>query len=137
MMYGLEKSDSAVVAVKPANKAGLPAAEWVEPRAETEGNADQPHTRRTQSRGSVSPGLERVRQAARKRKRQAFTALLHHVDLALLGKAYAAIRRSQRSRLNWARMTLIANRWLPNPRVMHPFPQLRFAATTQGRSPVR
>jgi len=47
------------------------------------------------------------------------------------------LRRSQRSRLNWARMTLIANRWLPNPRVMHPFPQLRFAATTQGRSPVR
>ena len=33
MMNGLEKSDSAVVAAKPANKAGQPAAEWVEPRA--------------------------------------------------------------------------------------------------------
>ena len=80
MMHGLEKSDSAVVAVKPANKANVGsttvAAEWVEPRAQTKGNADQPHTRRTQSRDSVSPGLERVRQAARQRKRQAFTALL-------------------------------------------------------------
>ena len=46
-------------------------------------------------------------------------------------------RRSQRARLNWARMTLIANRCLPRPRVMHPYPQARFAATTQGRSPVR
>jgi group II intron reverse transcriptase/maturase len=46
-------------------------------------------------------------------------------------------RRSQRSRLNWARMKKIANRWLPRPRVMHPYPQVRFAATTQGRSPVR
>ena len=39
-------------------------------------------------------------------------------------------RRSQRSRLAWARMTLIANRWLPRPRVMHPFPEVRFAART-------
>ena len=61
MMHGLEKSDSAIVAVKPANKVGPPAAEWVEPRVGTEGNAGQPHTRRTQSRGSVSQGLDRVR----------------------------------------------------------------------------
>ncbi len=66
MMHGLEKSDSVIVAMKPANKAGKPAAEWVEPRTGTEGNADPPRTRRTQSRGSVSQGLERVRQAARR-----------------------------------------------------------------------
>ena len=65
-----EKSDLAVVAMKPANKAGSPAAEAVEPREGTKGNADQPRTRRTQSRESVSQGLERVRQAARQRKRQ-------------------------------------------------------------------
>jgi hypothetical protein len=35
MTHGLEKSDSAVVAVNPANNAGMPAAEWGEPRAET------------------------------------------------------------------------------------------------------
>ena len=67
MMNGPEKSDSAIVAVKPANKAGQPAAEWVEPKAGTEGNAGQPHTRRTQSRESVSQGLDRVRNAARQR----------------------------------------------------------------------
>jgi RNA-directed DNA polymerase len=39
-------------------------------------------------------------------------------------------RRSQRARLNWARMKRIANRWLPRPRVMHPFPEVRFAART-------
>ena len=68
--HGLEKSDLAVVAMKPANNAEPPAAEWVEPRTGTEGNADQPRTQRTQSRGSVSQGLERVRQAARQRKKQ-------------------------------------------------------------------
>ena len=34
MMHGLEKSDSAVVAMKPANNAGKPAAEWVEGAAD-------------------------------------------------------------------------------------------------------
>jgi RNA-directed DNA polymerase len=38
-MNGREKSDSAEVAVKPANKTGMPAAEQVERRAGTEGNA--------------------------------------------------------------------------------------------------
>ena len=46
-------------------------------------------------------------------------------------------RRSQRTRLNWARMNRLANRWLPPARVRHPFPEVRFAATTRGRSPVR
>ncbi len=89
MMHGLEKSDLAVVATKPANNAGSPAAEWVEPRAGTKGNADPPRTRRTQSRGSVSQGLERVRQAARQKKRQTFTALLHHVTV----DAFLALKR--------------------------------------------
>jgi group II intron reverse transcriptase/maturase len=39
-------------------------------------------------------------------------------------------RRSQRTRLNWARMTRLANRWLPPARVKHPFPEVRFAART-------
>ncbi|MEJ8852900.1 group II intron reverse transcriptase/maturase [Variovorax rhizosphaerae] len=93
MMYGPEKSDSAIVAVKPANKAGMPAAEWVEPRAGTKGNTGQPHTRRTQSRGSVSQGLDRVRQAARQRKKEKFTALLHHVTVDLLRDAFLALKR--------------------------------------------
>ena len=41
MMHGHEKSRSAIVAVKPTNKAERSAAEPVERRAETKGNADQ------------------------------------------------------------------------------------------------
>ena len=93
MMHGLEKSDSAIRAMKPANNAGQPAAEWVEQRAGTKGNVGQPHTRRTQSRGSVSQGLDRVRQAAKQRKKERFTALLHHVDLELLMDAFLALKR--------------------------------------------
>ena len=50
MMHGHEKSDSAIVAGKPTNKAERSAAELVEPRAETKGNAGQQRTRRTQCR---------------------------------------------------------------------------------------
>ena len=57
MMHGREKSDLAIVAEKPANKAGRPAAELVERRAGAEGNAEQQRTRRAQDRESVSQGL--------------------------------------------------------------------------------
>jgi group II intron reverse transcriptase/maturase len=44
---------------------------------------------------------------------------------------YQALRRrSQRTRINWSRMNRIATRWLPHVRVMHPFPEARFAART-------
>jgi group II intron reverse transcriptase/maturase len=46
-------------------------------------------------------------------------------------------RRSQRSRMTWERMRRIARRWLPRPRILHPWPTTRFDARTQGRSPVR
>ena len=46
-------------------------------------------------------------------------------------------RRSQRSRMTWERMRRIAGRWLPRPRIQHPWPNARFDARTQGRSPVR
>jgi hypothetical protein len=64
MMHGREKSDPAIIAVKPTNKAGQSAAEPAEPRAGTEGNASQQSTRRAQNRASVSPALERVGRAA-------------------------------------------------------------------------
>ena len=93
MMNGPEKSDSAIRAMKPANKAGRPAAEWVEQRAGTKGNTGQPRTRWAQNRSGVSPGLERVRQAARQRKKERFTALLHHVTVELLQEALYALKR--------------------------------------------
>jgi hypothetical protein len=66
MMHGREKSDSAIVAGKPTNKAVSTAAEPVERRAEAKGNASQQSTRRTQSRVSVSHTLERIRQTVTK-----------------------------------------------------------------------
>jgi hypothetical protein len=63
MMHGHEKSDSVIVAAKPANKAERSAAELVEPRAETKGNAGWQSTLRTQSRACVSQALARMRQA--------------------------------------------------------------------------
>jgi len=92
-MNGREKSDSAIRAMKPANKAGQPAAEWAEQRAGTKGNTGHPHTHRAQNRASVPPGLDRVRQAARQRKRERFTALLHHVSIDLLRESFYALKR--------------------------------------------
>ncbi|WP_189402000.1 group II intron reverse transcriptase/maturase [Mesorhizobium sp. M2E.F.Ca.ET.166.01.1.1] len=93
MMNDREKSDVAVVAMKLTNKAGKPAAESVEPRAATKGNADQQTTRRAQDRESVSHALERIRQVARLRKQERFTSLFHHLNLETLRTAFYALRR--------------------------------------------
>ncbi len=93
MMHGREKSDSAIVAVKPTNKAVPTAAELVEPRAGTKGNARQQSTYRTQGRERVAQALERVRQAARQRKKERFTALLHHISIDCLRMAFYALKR--------------------------------------------
>src|SRR4051795_5984411 len=93
-MHGSEESDSVVVAMKPTNKAERSAAEPVEPRTGTKGNAGQQSTCRAQDRESVSQALERVRQAARQRNKERFTALLHHVDLAMLRTAFYAMKRA-------------------------------------------
>src|SRR5258708_20959851 len=92
-MHRPEECDSVVVAGKPTNKAERSVAEPVEPRKETKGNGDQKSTRRAQDRASVSQALERVRQAARQRKKERFTSLLHHVDPAMLRTAFYAMKR--------------------------------------------
>ena len=97
MMHGHEKSDLAIVATKPANKANLAtvepsagahAAELVEQRAGTKGNADQQSTCRTQCRTNVSQALERIRKVASERKTEKFTALFHHINTELLEEAF-------------------------------------------------
>lgn len=95
MMNEPEKSDSAIVAMKLANKAAVSkaVAESVEPRAGTKGNTEQSHTGRTQCRASVSQRLNRVRKAARQRKKEKFTALLHHIDVDLLLESFLALKR--------------------------------------------
>ena len=93
MMNGGGKSDSAIVAPKPTNKAGQPAAEPVERRAEAKGNASQQSTRRAQDRESVSQALKRIRQIARQRKKERFTSLFHHLSAELLRLAFFALKR--------------------------------------------
>jgi RNA-directed DNA polymerase len=152
MMNGPEKSDSAIVATKPANKAepstersaGEPyAAELVERRAGTKGNAGQQSTRRTQSRESVSQALERIRKVARERKKEKFTALLHRINIDLLEEAFYELKANAApgvDRLTWkdyeadlehnledlhARVQRGAYRALPSRRVYIPKPDGR------------
>jgi len=95
MMNGSKKSDLAIVAGKPTNKAGKKtAAEPVEPRVRAEGNANQQSTDRTQCRARVSQALERVRRVAKARKKERFTALLHHISIDLLRLSFYALKRS-------------------------------------------
>lgn len=94
MMNGGEKSDEAIVALKPANEAERSAAEPVERRAEAEGNARQHDTCRTLSRESVTQGLERIRQRARERKKEKFTALLHHISVEHLEASFFELKEN-------------------------------------------
>ena len=101
MTHERGKSDPAIVAAKPTNKAGRPAAEpverracpWLEQGAGAEGNADQQSTLRTQSRERVTQALGRVRHAARQAKKARFTALLHQVNVATLRLVFYALKR--------------------------------------------
>jgi len=50
---------------------------------------------------------------------------------------HALRHRSQKGRITWERTRRLADRWLPRPRILHPWPSVRFDARTQGKSPVR
>ncbi len=90
-MYGEEKSDSLIVAAKQANNPK--GAESVERRSGAKGNAEQPHMRRTQSRESMSQRLSRVREAAKQRKKERFTALFHLLTVEALEAAFLSLSR--------------------------------------------
>jgi RNA-directed DNA polymerase len=93
MKHGPEKSDLSIVAMKLANKTGQPEAEPVERRERAEGNTEGQHTRRTQSRESVSQGLDRLREAAQQGEKERFTALLHYVTVDRLRDAFSSLKR--------------------------------------------
>ena len=93
MMHGPEKSDPVIVVRKPTNEAGQPAEELVERRAGTKGNAGQQSRRRTQRRASLSQELERIRQVARERRKERFTALFHHISIELLEAAFFELKK--------------------------------------------
>src|SRR5260370_5097130 len=93
MRKGRKKPHPAIVAAKPTNKAERSAAEPAEPRAGTEGNAEQGGTLRTPGRAGASHGLDRVRQAAKERKKERITALLHHITVDLLEEPFFDLKK--------------------------------------------
>src|SRR5271163_622722 len=92
-MHVLEKSDCAVLPVNQPNKGGKPSAEVGEERAQTKENIVQSHMHPTQSGKRMSQGLDGVRKAARERKQERFTALLHHLNVELLRDSFYALQR--------------------------------------------
>src|SRR5215472_8585295 len=92
-VHALEESDSGVVPTNHSNKGGKPPAESEEGRPLIKENTHQSSTHSTQSEARVSQGLAGVRRAARERKEMKFTALLHHMTVALLRDSFYALKR--------------------------------------------
>ena len=92
-MHGMEKSDSAIVAEKSANKGTSVPAESMEPRAEPKGNPGSQSTRRAQDRESVSQAADRIRQFVQREPRERLTALLHHVTVDALRWAFFELKK--------------------------------------------
>ena len=118
MMNGQEKSDFGIVAKKPANKGGEPPAERVEPRPETKGTVGQQSTHRAQGRARVTQALDRVRKAARLRKKEQFTALLHHINVDTLRTAFQRSAQSG-SRRGWRDVAGLRGDLEPRLRDLH------------------
>ena len=102
------ESDERVVPAKRPNNAEPSATEGVEGSCSTKGNTEEAHTHRKQGRERVSQGLDGVREAARRDKKQKFTALLHHVTVDLLRDSYSSLKRQ--AALKCARTDLCGGR---------------------------
>ena len=92
-MNGVEKSDSVILAVKPANKGTSVPAESMERRTEPKGNSGSQSTCRTQRRESVTQAADRIRQFVQQEPRERLTALLHHVTADALRWAFFQLRK--------------------------------------------
>jgi retron-type reverse transcriptase len=96
-MNDVEESDRSVVPVSQPNKAEpsvtMAAAEVGEGRGRTKENTSLSHTLSTQSEAGVSQGLRGVGQAAKERKQERFTALLHHLSVELLRESFYVLKR--------------------------------------------
>ena len=92
-VHVFEESDSGTVPMNHSNKSGQPPAESEEGRPLIKENTHQLSTHLTQSEVRVSQGLAGVRRAARERKEMKFTALLHHLTVALLRDSFYALKR--------------------------------------------
>src|SRR5450631_3464268 len=92
-MYVLEKSHCALVPVNQPNKRANALAEVGEGRAQMKENTAQPSMHPTQSGKRMSQGLDGVRKAARDRRQERFTSLLHHLSVDLLRDSFYALQR--------------------------------------------
>jgi RNA-directed DNA polymerase len=93
-VYAMEESDCCVVPVKQPNKEGKPLAEAVEGRRQPKENDAQSDIQPTQRGERVSQRLSGVRRVAREKKREQFTALLHHVTVNLLRGSFDALKKN-------------------------------------------
>ena len=93
-MHVFEESDSGIgVPMNHPNKDGQLSTEAEEGRPLIKENTHQLNTSSTQSETRVSQGLAGVRQAAKERKKEKFTALLHHLTVELLRQSFYALKR--------------------------------------------
>jgi len=88
-----EESDRAVVPVNLSSKEEHSSAEAGEETARAKENVVQSNTDPTQSGMRVSQGLRGVRQVAKERRQEQFTALLHHLSVNLLRDSFYALKR--------------------------------------------
>jgi hypothetical protein len=122
VMHGRGKSDRPKVPGKPPNKGSWDACRrrrWREGAWPREICFDKTSTGRSAGQRVIDDRLANFRH--------------RHIRLWLK----ALRRRSQRHRLNWARMTRLVRNWIPPAKVLHPLPVLSLHVRTQGRSPVR
>ena len=92
-MHALEESDRTIVPMNQPNKEDSSSAEVGEGRVRAKENIAQSNTSPTQSGERVSQGLRGVREVAKARKQERFTALLHHLSVDLLRDSYYALKR--------------------------------------------
>ena len=93
-MNAAEESDRDVVPMNQPNKEAQAMAEVGEGRSRSKENIGQSHTPPAQNGERVSQGLIGVRRAARERKQERFTSLLHHVTVQLLRASFYALQRA-------------------------------------------
>jgi group II intron reverse transcriptase/maturase len=92
-MHAPEESDRGVVPKNRSNNEAQAEAESGEGRPRIKENVSPTYTQPTQSGERVSQGLAGVRQAARQRKLEKFTALFHHLTEALLHISFYRLKR--------------------------------------------
>jgi RNA-directed DNA polymerase len=93
-MHVSRESDGPIVPEKRANKAGpKAAAELVEGRGSTKGNAERTLLAPDTEPGKRGMGLRGVRDAAKRDKKMRFTALLHHITPEMLQDSYFELKR--------------------------------------------